>query len=163
MERPKLHIKTPVIGKIFNVIALMAFLSSIFYLITQWSVLPEKVPTHYNGIGEPDDWGHKGFIFIPLIIGIVLWVGLTILEKYPHLHNYSGLTEENVERKYKSSMMLLNFIKNEMLLFFAFSSFNDVVVANGKDSILGIWELPLFIGVIFSTLAFFMIRLFRAK
>jgi uncharacterized membrane protein len=87
MERPKLQIKTPIVAKIFNGIALLSFISSIAYLITQWSSLPNKVPTHYNGLGEPDHWGSKGFIFFPLIIGIILWIGITILEKYPHLHN----------------------------------------------------------------------------
>ena len=163
MERPRLQIKTPIVTKIFNGIAILSFISSIFYLITQWSSLPNKVPTHYNGLGEPDHWGSKGFIFIPLIIGIILWGGLTILEKYPHTHNYIGLTDENAERKYKNSIMMLNFTKNEILLFFAYSAWNDVFVSKHKESLLGVWEFPGFLIILFGTLVFFIIRTVRIK
>ena len=163
MERPKIQIKTPTIAKVFNVIAILACLSSIVYLFTQWSSLPNKVPTHYNGLGQPDHWGSKGFIFIPLIIGIVLWVGLTILERYPQIHNYIGLTDENAERKYKNSVMMLNFIKNEMLLFFAYSAWNDVIVSKQKESLLGVWEFPAFLIILFGTVVFFIIRTVRIK
>jgi hypothetical protein len=91
-------------------------------------------------LGQPDHWGSKGFIFIPLIIGMILWI---------------GLTEENVERKYKNSIMMLNFIKNEMPLFFAYSAWNDVVVAKEKESLLGVWEFPGFLIILFGTLVFF--------
>ncbi len=36
--------------------------------------------------------------------------GLHVLEKFPHIHNHSGLTEKNAEPLYKNSMLILNFI-----------------------------------------------------
>lgn len=163
MENPKIKIKSPAVCKIFNVIALLTFFSVLFYVISQWSILPAEVPSHYNIKGEPDDWSRKSFIFFPPAIGMVLWLPLSILEKYPHVHNHIRLTTENVERVYKNSIMMLNFIKNEMLLIFAFLSFNDVYVATGKGSIFGIWGLPIILLVVFGTLAFFIIRSLRIK
>jgi uncharacterized membrane protein len=163
VAKPKLSINTSKSGKIFNFIGLLLFFISIFYLISRWNVLPEQVPIHYNASGAADDWGAKGFIFLPLGIGITLWIGIYILEKYPHLHNNSFITAENVERQYRNSSLMLNFLKNELLLLFSFNSFNDVHVAVGNESLLGVWELPIVFILIFGTLAFFIIRSIRIR
>jgi uncharacterized membrane protein len=163
VEKPKLSINTSKSGKIFNIIALLLFFISIFYLIFKWNILPDQVPIHYNASGVPDDWGPKGFIFLPLGLGITLWMGIYFLEKYPHLHNNSFITAENVERQYRNSSLMLNVLKNELLLLFSFNSFNDVHVASGNESLLGVWELPIVFILIFGTLAFFIIRSIRIK
>ncbi|MEH6940080.1 DUF1648 domain-containing protein, partial [Bacillus sp. JJ664] len=66
---------------------------------------------------------------------------------------------------YKNSSLMINFLKNEMLLFFSYGSLNDVIVAYGENSLLGIWEFPLFLFLFFllTTLAFFIIRSFQLK
>lgn len=98
MDKPKIPIARSILGKWMNVIALLSLISSGLYLWSQWPFLPERVPTHYDVMGEPDHWNEKGFIVIPLLIGTVIWNGLNILEKYPHLHNYTDLTPQNTER-----------------------------------------------------------------
>lgn len=160
---PRIGIKVSIIGRILNCIALLAFLSSLGYLIIKWPNLPKEVPSHYKIMGEPDNWGHKGLILIPLLIGIFLWVGFSLLEKYPHLHNHFGLTTENAERKYKNSSLMINFIKNEILLFFSYSCLNDVIVAKGENSLLGIWGFPVFLLSFLTTIAYFIIRSFQLK
>ena len=85
------------------------------------------------------------------------------MEKFPHIHNYSGLTAENAEQLYKNSMLMLNFLKNELMLIFALGSWNDIRVANGNDSFLGRWDLPLPLLIIFGTLLFFIWRSVKLK
>jgi hypothetical protein len=58
---------------------------------------------------------------------------------------------------------MLNFTKNEMLLFFAYSAWNDVIVAKEKESLLGVWEFPGFLIILFGTLLFFIIQTVRIK
>jgi len=160
---PKLDIKVPTVGKVFNIVAIISYIVSIMFILIQWSHLPDLVPSHYNALGEPDSWSHKGFIFIPLVIGFFLWIGCYEVEKRPHLHNYLALTEENMEKQYKNSMLMMNFLKNELLLFFSYGVCNDVFVSHGKNSLLGVWELPIFAVMIGGTLLFFVIRSFKLK
>jgi uncharacterized membrane protein len=88
------------------------------YLLMEWSSLPNRVPMHYDFFGEVDKWGSKGIIFLHPIIGAVLWIGPTILEKFPHVYNYIvDLTEENIERQYKNGRIMINVIKNEILIY----------------------------------------------
>jgi uncharacterized membrane protein len=161
MERPKLHLKTPTFSKIFNSIALIVFFGTLLYVMKQWSILPDQVPTHYNALGEPDSWGHKGFILLPSIISILMWTSLHFLEKHPHIHNYVNIKKENIEQHYKNSALMMNVLKNELLIIFSFSTWNDVSVSVRNNSILGAWELPLILFIILGTLTIFIIRSIR--
>ncbi|MGP4081206.1 DUF1648 domain-containing protein [Pseudalkalibacillus sp. R45] len=131
------------------------------YLVMQWSSIPNKVPVHFNFAGEPDNWGHKGLIWLLLFIGISMWIGLTFLEKYPHVYNYITLTEENIEKQYKNASMMINVIKNELLILFVLLTWRTVQVAKGSHENLPGWDLPVILGILFITLAFFINRSFR--
>ncbi|MGM9968162.1 MAG: DUF1648 domain-containing protein [Rummeliibacillus sp.] len=163
MEKNKLKIKSPKIGIYFNIVAILSFIIALSFILINWSTLPNKVPSHYNLAGEPDKWSDRWFVFVPLMIGIFLWFSLQIVETRPHLHNYSGLTEKNREVLFKNSMLLMNFIKNEMLIYFSFSAINDIYVAKGKESIVGPWDLLIFSVMIIGTIVIFVVRSVRLK
>ncbi|HLR69460.1 MAG TPA: DUF1648 domain-containing protein [Virgibacillus sp.] len=162
-NRPVLKIKQTPIEKILNIIAFVIFLGSILYILFEWSPMPNEVPGHYNAVGEVDRWGRKGELWIVPFVGLVLWVGLSILEKFPHIHNYSNLTEDNAEQQYKNSRLMLNFLKNEILLIFSYINWKDIQVAKGQAESLGICFLPIFLIIIFGTLIFFVLRSLRLK
>src|SRR5699024_8838719 len=110
--RPKLKIKITPFEIIFNGITIILFLSSLIYLLYVWADLPAKVPAHYNSLGEVDRWGSKWEMTILPIISAILWIGMTILEKYPHVYNYMRLTEENTRAQYLNARLMLHVIKN---------------------------------------------------
>ncbi|WP_071458870.1 DUF1648 domain-containing protein [Bacillus massilinigeriensis] len=155
--------KSPLVGKVLNAISLLAFSAALVYLLIKFPSLPDQVPTHYNAAGEPDKWGVRNRIFIPPSIGFLLWIVLGFLEKRPQWHNYSNLTEENRERLYRHSSLMLNVIKNEILMVFAFGMLNDIAVSTGKGSLLGGLGLPLILAIIFGTALFGSIRMFKLQ
>lgn len=157
-ERPRIKITLPFMGKLANVIGLLSLVVAISALAMNFSTLPAQVPTHYNALGEPDGWGKKYFIFISLGIGVVLWLFITWLESRPHLHNYSNLTADNAERQYSNSVVMLAMIKNEILCIMALGVCNDIAVAKGGKTLLGMWEMPIFVGIIFGTVFIFVVR-----
>lgn len=158
MERIKLDLKVSRLGIFLNIAAVIAFIGALSFILINWSTLPESVPSHYNALGEADDWGSRGVIFVPLAIGVLIWVLFSILEKYPHLHNYPEINEKNVTHMYKNSMLMLNVIKNELMIIFSFSAINDVFVSKGKGSLIGAWEMPIVLGLIFGTIFVFLLR-----
>lgn len=162
--RPKLKIKRQWLANVLDIIGIVLIIGIIAYVIHVWPSLPEKIPMHYNASGEVDRWGGKGGLLVFLAIGIILWIPLSILERYPHVHNYTHLTEENVERLYKNSILLLNVIKNEVIILFAYFAWRMIQDAFGNTySALGKWELPLVLIIIFGTIAIFVIRSFRLR
>jgi hypothetical protein len=129
----------------------------------EWSSLPNRVPMHYDFFGEVDKWGSKGIIFLHPIIGAVLWIGLTILEKFPHVYNYIvDLTEENIERQYKNGRIMINVIKNEILIYISYSICKDIKVAYGHNIAFGTLDLLLFL-ILFGSISFFIVRSFRLR
>ncbi|OLN21997.1 hypothetical protein BTO30_11735 [Domibacillus antri] len=133
------------------------------YLAVQYVSLPERVPTHFNAFNVPDGWGPKWMMLIPLVIGFAIWIGLHVLEKFPHIHNYLWLTEENARRQYKNSQLLLNSMKNIILVFFSFMTIETVRISFGKPSLLGVWEMPIFLFVLFGTMGCFLFRSYRLR
>lgn len=95
---------------------------------------------------------------------MTLWMGLTIAERFPHTYNYViDLTEKNVERQYKNARLMMNVLKTEITIFFAYLSWESIQAASGHQVGLGIWNLPIFLIVVFGSLGFFIVRSFRLR
>lgn len=161
LERPKLKLKMTLFEKVLNGITIILFLGSLLYLFINWAALPAEVPAHYNAIGEVDRWGSKWEMIIIPIIGVAMWTGITILEKYPHVYNYINLTKDNVEVQYLNARLMLNVIKNSITAVFSYIIWKDIQVSLGYHESLGTWFLPAFIIILFVPMGYFIIRSLR--
>ena len=163
-ERPKLDIPKTIVERIMDGAVIGSFVWIVVYLVSFWGVLPEQIPAHFNGAGEVDRWGSKWtLVMLPIIAGL-LWIGMTILEKYPHKHNYMvELHERNIEFQYRNSRMMLNVLKNLIGLVFVYLSYIFAQVALGEEDSLGIGFLPVFLTLMFAPMIIFMIRSLRHR
>ncbi|EMR05980.1 putative integral membrane protein [Bhargavaea cecembensis DSE10] len=163
-ERPKLDIPKTIVERIMDGAVIGSFVWIVVYLVSVWGVLPEQIPAHFNGAGEVDRWGSKWtLVMLPIIAGL-LWIGMTILEKYPHKHNYMvELHERNIEFQYRNSRMMLNVLKNLIGLVFVYLSYIFAQVALGEEDSLGIGFLPVFLALMFAPMIIFMIRSLRHR
>ncbi|ANU23225.1 DUF1648 domain-containing protein [Planococcus donghaensis] len=144
-----------------NAISLLSFIFAIIFLVFQLETLPEKVPVHFDETGRVDRLGNKVELLLLPLIGTIVWLGLTILEKYPHLYNYLNLTEKNKEAQYKNGRLMVNVLKNEIILLFSFIIFQSVRIASGAAVGLGAAFGPIFLTVIFGSILFFVIRMLK--
>lgn len=160
-ERPKLTLKKTPLEFIFDGVTVVLFMVSVMYLLSQWSSLPAKVPTHYNAVGDVTRWGSKWGMLTTPIIAIVMWISMTVLEKYPHVYNYLRLTKENVRAQYVNARQMVNVLKNIITLVFAYVMWKDTQVALHYDEAIGVWFLPVFFIVVFGPMIYFIIRSFR--
>lgn len=160
-QRPKLKLKITPLEYILNSLAAVLLISSTVYLSFSWADLPVEVPAHYNAVGEVDRWGSKWeMLILPLIAGL-MWIGMTVLEKYPHVYNYMNLTKENVRGQYLNARLLVNVLKNTITIIFAYLTWKDIQVAHGTEDALGPWFVPVFFLLIYGPVIFFVIRAFR--
>ena len=160
-NRPKLNLKITPLEIFLNVITLAVFVGLIVYLISSWTIIPSEIPAHYNVVGEVDRWGSKGEMLILPIIGFVMWIGMTVLEKFPHLYNYINLTKENARAQYLNGRLLINVLKNEIVLLFSYGTWKNVQVAIGDQDSLGVWFLPVFLLIIFGSTVYFIVKSLR--
>lgn len=160
-NRPKLTLPKTKWEIVFNIATIITFMSTMVYLLYHWSLLPEKVPAHYNAAGVVDRWGSKGEMLILPIIGMMMWVGMTILERYPHVYNYMvPITKENAPAQYVNARLMINVLKNEILLSFSFLTWEGIKIDLDERNGLGIWFPIIFLGLIFGSMGYFVIRSF---
>ncbi|MEH7390263.1 DUF1648 domain-containing protein [Bacillus sp. JJ1474] len=144
-KRPKLKIPKTAGEWVWDVVGYLCYLGSVILLISIWSELPEKVPAHFNGLGEIDRWGSKWELFLLPIIGVFIIVLMQVLERFPESHNYpERLNESNAEQFYLQSRKIVNQIKNICLVLFAIILFESISIAIGWGSGgFGKWILPI--------------------
>lgn len=162
--RPILQLPKSKLEKVLDVTGIILFGGAIFYLIINWGNIPAKVPAHFNGIGEVDRWGSKYELLILPIIGLFLFVIMSLLEKAPHMHNYpQRLTEANVDQFYLHSRKLVNAIKNICFIMFAYLIVQIVRVSLGVIESIGLWFVPILLIAIFGVIAIGIYKQIKIK
>ena len=128
--------------------------------INELFYIPERIPIHFNGAGKADGFGNKRHIFVLPIISTLLFLGLTTLNKYPHIFNYpSQITKVNALHQYTKATRMMRVLKLVIVLIFGLIIFKTIQNVNG----LGIYFLPLTIGMIFIPILYFLIKSIKKK
>lgn len=142
-----------------NVICIVLLVGILIYLGLSWNVLPEKIPGHYNAAGVIDRWGNKGELLILPIIALIMYIGLTVIEKFPQIWNTGVVvTEQNKDRVYRILKDLLQTIKLLMVVVFSFITINSSLAIE-----LPIWFIPVFLIGMFGSIIFFIIQLVKVR
>lgn len=158
-NRPVLKLKLTTTDKITEGLGWIALIGIWVLTFYGYGTLPETIPIHYNASGEADGFGDKINIIVLPIISTVLFLGLTLLNKYAHLMNYSTkITEENAKQQYTNMTRLMRFLKLAIVLTFGFIVFKTIQNASGNTSGLGTWFLPFFLGMMLIPVVFFVIK-----
>ncbi|WP_395805926.1 DUF1648 domain-containing protein [Daejeonella sp.] len=158
-KRPKMKLALKTVDKIFEIVG-WGFIIMIWVLtITSYSNLPETIPTHYNGAGQADGFGGKATILTLPLIATILFIGLTVLNKFPQVFNYpTEITQDNAFRQYIYATRLIRYLKLIIVFILGLIEFKTIQNANGEADGLGVWFLPLTMGVIFIPMIYFILN-----
>jgi uncharacterized membrane protein len=147
-----------------EVVAAIAVAFVFIYLSATWTTLPDKVPTHFSFAGTPDQWGSKYSLLLLLGVTFVLYAGLSILSRFPHIYNYPfAITEENRKRQYLLARQMITALKAELVCVFVFITWQTISVARGSVNDLTGWFIPVFLVVVFGTIVLYFIRAYRLR
>ena len=129
-------------------------------IIFNYSNLPEKIPIHFDFSGKADRFGGKVNIFVLPIIASVLYIGLTILNKFPNIFNYpTNITVDNAKIHYRNATRLIRYLKFNIAIIFNLITIQKFRTSNGLVEGLGIWFLPLILGLIFIPIFLYLIKI----
>lgn len=163
-KRPKLELPLNATDMIIEMLGWVAVFGIWTLTLVNYFDLPEIIPTHYNGLGEADGFGNKSNLFVLPIISTILFIGLTILNKNPHVFNYpSEITEENALHQYTNATRMIRVLKLTIVLLFGLIVFKTLQNINGTADGLGTWFLPLTMAMIFIPVIYFLIRAQKAN
>lgn len=146
MTRPKIKIQPDLIDNALDLISLGLVLFAFYFPFSVYSEMPDMIPSHFNAAGEVDALSGKEKVWwLPAITG-VLYAGLFILNRYPHIFNYSvNITEENAEKQYTLATKLIRWINLYATGGLCYISYGVVNSAINTEESLGSWFLPVFL------------------
>jgi len=100
----------------------------------------------------------------PLSIFAVLYTGLTVLSRYPHIYNYAWpITLQNAATQYRLARQMVIVLKTEIVWIFAYLDWQTIQTALGRAQGLGQAFLPIFLFIIFGSLGFYLYKGFQAR
>ena len=138
--------KTDYLFEIIGVIGIICLFALPIYFFND---LPYQIPKHYNALGKVDSFGNHGLIWLLPVIGLVLYIGLTVLNKFPFAFNYpTKVTNENAERLYTLGTRTIRLLKVVVILSFAFLNFKTIEIALNRATEIGKFYLPIFLTVL---------------
>ena len=163
-ERPKLKIQLSPMDQVLELLGWGVLLALWIWTGTIYSSLPDTIPTHFNAAGEADGFGRKVSIVGLPLIATLLYIGLTLLNRVPHIFNFpTPVTPDNALRQYTNATRMIRYLKLILVLVFAGISFQTIQQANGTGEGLGLWFLPLTLVLIFMPLLYFVVKSFQTK
>ena len=146
-SRPKIKVPYQFFDIILECVSITLILLLWLYLFSEYSSLPDTIASHYNSAGEPNDYSNKTFIWILPSIATLLYVGLFILNRFPHLHNYMvNITEENALKNYRFSTRIVRITYTLCAALIAYITYHIIEGAKGEVLKLGSWFLPIVLG-----------------
>lgn len=149
-NRPKISVKLSRIDILFEILGVVCLFGLWLIPTLYYPDLPETIPTHFDGKGNPDAYGGRLSIFEMPVIATVLFVGLTVLNRFPHIFNYPvEITAENAPRQYQMATEMIRLLNLSMVLIFGFITWQTIQTALGNAEGLGKWVIP---GVMVATL-----------
>lgn len=163
-NRPKIELKLSKTDILIEVFGWLAFFALWVLVITNYTSLPNTIPIHFNHAGQVDGYGGKEMILVLTFIATAIFIGMTILNKYPHIFNYpTEITEENALKHYTNATRLLRCIKLIIVVIFGLINLQTIRIVKGQINDIGSWLLPGTLGLIFIPVFYFLIKSFQLK
>lgn len=163
-ERPILNLPFTPLEIILDRFGLAGVLLQVAVLTATWADLPARIPTHFGANGAPNAWGGKASVLIGPVVSLVIYIGMTVLARYPHLYNYpKRFSADNAERMYRLGRGLIVWLKTELVWLFTWLMWATISVALGHAAGLGPWPIYVALAVIYGTTAVYTVALFRTK
>jgi uncharacterized membrane protein len=162
-NRPKIKIwQFTIFDLIVEIAGLIAIVAIWILLMVTYSKLPDVIPIHYNYLGQADNFGTKSSIFLLPLIATVLFAGMTILSRFPHIFNYPvKITENNAFFQYSNAARMIRCLKLALVLIFGYIVIHTVL--NTGNEGLGIWFMPLSLAIIFVPALYFIVMSFMYR
>jgi len=162
--KPKLKLKLTILDYLIEILGLLLFSSTWIFIISIYNSLPDIIPIHYNAFGTADNFGKKWMILSLPIVSTVLFIGLTLLNYFPESFNYpTKINEDNALIQYTYATRLIRYLKLVIVFIFGILLYQTTRYPLNKNDGLGIWFLPLFLGLIFIPLIFYVLKSVKSK
>ena len=133
---------------ITNFLSLLCLVGTVIFLIISWKTISSEIKIT-----------DKNSLIVLLVVGWIMFIGLSVVEKFPQIWNTGiQVTEQNKEKVYRILKNMIGTIKLLVALVFSYLTLQS---ATGEN--LSPLFLPVFLILMFGSIAFFIFQLLKNK
>lgn len=144
---------------IVNLLSFLCLIGVVIFLIISWETIPTKIPGHYNAAGEIDKITDKSSLIMLLVVGWIMFIGLSVVEKFPQIWNTGiEVTEQNKEKVYRILKNMIGTVKLLIALVFSYLTLHSIT-----GETLSPLFLPVFLILMFGSIGIFIFQLVKEK
>jgi uncharacterized membrane protein len=146
---------------VFEFVSAVALIAAIADVAMHWSVLPDRIPTHFGASGDPNGWGGKNMILVLLAVTLAMAITLTLAEKYQRLINIPVSVDRDspeVRRLLRSMVIALKAVITVTFVWIVDLTMRTAV---GEAHGLGHAFLPVFLGATLAPVIYYLVKLKR--
>ena len=163
-DRPMVKPAMGPVDWLIEAVAVSGLMVFIGFTLYHFPHLPDTLPTHFNGSGQADEFGGKSTFLILPGIACFVYILLTLINMVPHTFNFTvKITPANARWQYTMATRLIRVLKTSVIWGFWYISFSTLQVAKGAATGMGVWFVPVFLGIIFIPIIIFVIQASRSK
>jgi uncharacterized membrane protein len=102
--------------KIAEIVAILGAIACVSLILVYWQLLPAIIPTHFNMAGQVNGYGPKAEILKPMVLGLILYLSLTIAVIFRHqMATILRVTDKMHESQYVILRAMLTWFKAEIV------------------------------------------------
>jgi uncharacterized membrane protein len=163
-QRPKLKLPLSRGDVLLEMLAISLLFICWVFAIYGFYILPDSIPVHFDMSGKVTRFGSKFNIFVMPLIATVLFIGMSILNKHPHVFNYPyPITPENAEKQYRSASRLIRWLKFMMVALFLFIDIVIIQASHYSTNIIPSWLFFFVLLLSFVPIAVYLISAQRSR
>lgn len=164
MPRPRVKIELDPIDWLLEIAGLIGLILLIILPYYYYDKLPDSIPRHFDFTGKPDGFSDKKVIWTLPLIGGVMYIGLAILNRFPHIFNYlQEITEENAKQQYRNATKLIRILNTILVYVFLYIAYASIQTALGNQKGLSPWFTVIFITGMSLPLLIYLIQNFKKQ
>lgn len=163
-SRPVLNLPWTPLQVILGITGLIGTCLLVAILLYYWSEIPAVIPIHFGASGRPDGWGSKQTLIYLAATGVVLYLMMFVLSRYPHLYNYLwSITEANAETQYRIASTFMIFLANVIIWLFTYMVWQSIQTALGQAQGMGSYFLVASMFLSFGSIVVYLFVAGRAR
>jgi uncharacterized membrane protein len=153
--------------KILEAFALAAVVWLVYLAIAAFygpARLPSRIPTHFGVNGRPDAWGPAAALLFFPVVGLTLYLLITLVARHPSVFNYPvRVTPINRPRLEALALDMIAWLKFELAWLFAGLEWFALHAARHPGAGIPVALMPVALVCIFSVIAWYVAAMFRAS
>ena len=130
-------------------LGIAVLLAATLFVAIRWDRIPAEIPTNFTGSGQPDEYAPKGSLITMLCFGWGAFVLTSVIARVPALwKGNGGFVRVSSLRIGGKTVLGPNWLSMDLLSLVVALLFSYLTLCSARCRPLGVWFLPVFIGVL---------------